>query len=97
MIETRIRGIQSSGGFSLVEVALAILVVGLGLLTVFTLFPAGLSMNQKSVDETRAALFAEEVLNGYRARIDMSTNEWLKMGQAFPPGLEAVASGMWLF
>jgi prepilin-type N-terminal cleavage/methylation domain-containing protein len=54
-------------GFTLVEVALALLVVSIGLLALFSLFPAGLRLNKQSTDETQAALFAEEVLNGIRA------------------------------
>jgi hypothetical protein len=55
------------GGFSLVEVALAMLVVGVGLLTVFGLFPHGLDANKRAIQDTQMALFADHVLNGFRA------------------------------
>jgi prepilin-type N-terminal cleavage/methylation domain-containing protein len=54
-------------GFTLVEVALALLVLSVGLLALFSLFPAGLRLNKQATDETQAALFADEVLNGIRA------------------------------
>ncbi|HMP74008.1 MAG TPA: prepilin-type N-terminal cleavage/methylation domain-containing protein [Kiritimatiellia bacterium] len=61
-------------GFTLVEIALALMVVGIGLLAVFGLFPTGLQMNKAVVDETQVALFAEQVLNGVRAQA--STQRW---------------------
>lgn len=53
-------------GFTLVEVALAVLAVGLGLITVFGLFPAGLQNASDDAADTRAGLFAEAVFNGMR-------------------------------
>lgn len=92
--------IHSAGtsGFSLVEISLAMLVIGLGLLTVFGLFPTGLNMNKASIDETQAAMFAEEVFSGYHAKIDGDPIAWARLdgGPGIAPGLEAVASGMWL-
>ncbi|MGD9873070.1 MAG: prepilin-type N-terminal cleavage/methylation domain-containing protein [Kiritimatiellia bacterium] len=63
-------------GFSLVEVCLAIAVVGIGLLGVFSLFPAGLTMNKKNTDATMSAMFAEDVLNGFHAIIDSDPAYW---------------------
>jgi len=54
-------------GFSLVEICLALLVVTLGLLAVFGLFPSGLQANESSTADTRIALFAERVFDGMRA------------------------------
>ena len=53
----------SRDGFSLVELALAMLVVAIGLITVIGLFVAGLTTNKKAVDDTQMALYAEELLN----------------------------------
>lgn len=58
-------------GFTLVEIALALLVISIGLLALFGLFPVGLEANKAALDETRAALFAEEVLNGVRAQASL--------------------------
>lgn len=53
-------------GFSLVEVALAMLVVGVGLFGVFALFPAGTEANRKAIQETQISQVAEFILNGFR-------------------------------
>lgn len=50
------------------EIALSLLVLSVGLLALFGLFPAGLQLNKQAIDETQAALFAEEILNGVRAQ-----------------------------
>lgn len=54
-------------GFSLVEVNLAIMLVALGMLVLFSLFPAGLSQGARAHADTQAALFGGYVLNTIRA------------------------------
>jgi len=63
------------GGFTLVEVALAVLVVGIGLLAIFGLFPSGLRSAEDATADTRCGLFAETVLNGMRGRA-LSVTNW---------------------
>jgi prepilin-type N-terminal cleavage/methylation domain-containing protein len=58
--------IDSQSGFTLVEVVLAILVVALGVLSVFTLFPTGLRASEDTVADTRAGMFAEAVFGQMR-------------------------------
>ena len=53
--------------FTLVEVSLALLVVAVGVLGAFALFPAGLSTNKRAIEDTQSAMFAEMVFGGYRA------------------------------
>ena len=65
---------SARGGFSLVEVSLAILLIGMGILTLFSLFPAGLKQSENAVMDTHVALFAEEVMNGFRANASSMTN-----------------------
>lgn len=57
---------NSRGGFSLIEVALALVVIAIGLTGIMSLVSTGLDSNIKSEHETRAALFAEEALNALR-------------------------------
>jgi len=57
---------NAKSGFSIVEVALALLGVGVGLMGVFSLFPQGTDLNRKSIQDTQIGLFAEYVLNGFR-------------------------------
>ncbi|MBN1676460.1 MAG: hypothetical protein JXR37_35780 [Kiritimatiellae bacterium] len=58
---------RGNEGFNLVEVTLAMLIVAVGLLSVFSLFPSGLDANAKAIADTHSAIFAEEVFNGIRA------------------------------
>lgn len=51
---------DASRGFSLIEVNVAILVIAGGLLSLFTLFPAGLRMSTAALSDTRQALFADD-------------------------------------
>lgn len=54
---------HSRSGFTLVEVSLALVVVALGLLGLFHLFPTGLRAGLDATAETRCAQFADEVFN----------------------------------
>jgi hypothetical protein len=66
------------GGFSLVEVSLAILVVGLGLIVIFGLFPSGLRSSEEADKDTRTALFADWLFNAMAANAGTITDwsEW---------------------
>lgn len=55
-------------GYSLVEVCLALLVVGLGIMAVFSLFPEGLGQSRRSVEATEMAAFADFVFSSLSAR-----------------------------
>ncbi|MCF7838464.1 MAG: hypothetical protein K9N49_07515 [Candidatus Marinimicrobia bacterium] len=48
--------------------ALAILIVAVGLLAVFGLFPSGLAAGNQVTFETRAGLLADDIFDGLRAR-----------------------------
>ena len=69
---------RKRSGFTLIEVSLAVLVLGLGLMAAFGLFPAGVQQNEESTADTRAGLFADYVLNGMQANAATITNwsEW---------------------
>lgn len=57
---------HNGSGFSLMEVNLAILVVALGMLTLFALFPAGLKQVETAQATTQEAMFAGHVLSSLR-------------------------------
>lgn len=57
------------GGFTLVEVALAVLIVALGLMAVMGLLPSALRMSEDAVTFTREACFAETLFAGLRANV----------------------------
>jgi Tfp pilus assembly protein PilV len=67
------------GGFTLIEVSLALLVMVLGVLTVFQMFPSGLRSTFDATAETRVSAFADEVLNQVYAEAAAHTNmtEWV--------------------
>lgn len=68
-------GGAGAAGFSLVEVCLAILVVGLGLLSIFTLFPSGLRSAEDDTADTRIGMFMQVAMEGMRANA-MSITNW---------------------
>jgi len=61
-------------GFTLIEVSLAVLVVGLGLLTVFSLFPSGLRSAEEGAADTKCGLCADTILNGMQGNAATITN-----------------------
>ncbi len=65
---------DKKSGFTLIEVSLAVLVIGLGLLTVFSLFPSGLRSAEDGAADTHAGLFAESVMNGLHGNAATFTN-----------------------
>ena len=80
-------------GFTLVEVALALMIVGVGVLTVVGLFYSGTDVGKLSTEETRMALFADSVFNGVRSVVE--NGHWNDLGSASFPLLPAVAATKW--
>ncbi len=80
---------RSASGFSLVEVTLALMVMAVGILSVMSMFPSGLEQNARSIADTHAAFFAEEVFGGLRAKAE--TN-WAELDRFYLP---VAASNMW--
>lgn len=54
-------------GFTLIEVALSIVVVAIGIMAVFSLIGSGLESNKKAISESQAAIFANDVFNSLRS------------------------------
>lgn len=54
-------------GFTLIEVCLAVLIIGFGLVSIFGLFPSGLRSMEDDTADTRCGLFTESVMQGMRA------------------------------
>lgn len=54
---------RAKAGYSLVEVTLALLVVGIGLTSVFALFPEAMKNTRTAVSDTEVALFADYVFS----------------------------------
>jgi len=66
----------SEAGFTLVEVCLALMVIGVGMLAVLSLFPAGLQMGGDASADLYAGRFADEVFNGYRSYFVQNQSYW---------------------
>jgi Tfp pilus assembly protein PilV len=66
---------RPSSGFSLVEVTLALMVMAIGILSIMSLFPAGLDQNIRSIADTHAAFFAEEVFGDLQARAETNWDD----------------------
>ena len=85
-------------GFSMVEVALAILVLGIGLMAVVGLISGGMETSKNTVSGTQVAQFANDVMDGVRYVASISTNSSAfsdqmqgKIGSSLPP----VAKDLW--
>ncbi len=76
---------QGDRGFSLVEVSLAILVISIGLLTLFSMFPMGIHQGVVALEETQTSMFAAYVLDGIRANaMDVNESVWREEDLARP-------------
>jgi type II secretory pathway pseudopilin PulG len=78
-----------AAGFTLIEIALALMVASMGLLVIMGLFVDGLATQQTTVDETQSALFAEEVLHSVRA---LAPERWNGLSTIMLP---APAGDLW--
>lgn len=67
---------SSRSGFTLVEIALALLVAGLGIMGVFALFPQAMDTSRKSVDASEISAFADFVFDGLQTRVDDTNYTW---------------------
>lgn len=84
-------------GFTLIEINLAIFLVAMGMLTLFSLFPAGLKQIETAHESTQEALFGDYVLSTLRADAILMTNatEWLDMAEFQTLEVE-LPSGEWV-
>ena len=57
-------------GFSLIELLLAIFILGIGIISIATLFPAGISQQQKTTDDILGPIVARNALTLIRSRIE---------------------------
>jgi prepilin-type N-terminal cleavage/methylation domain-containing protein len=95
--------VRSAGyraGFSLVELSLAILVVAVGLLAAYGLFPSGLNAGKRALDESQAGIFAEEVIGAIQAvaedpQVSWSDLDTLSLPGMSEPGLPPPGANLW--
>lgn len=80
-------------GFTLVEVSLALLVMSVGVLTAYALFPEGLNASKSASDDTQGALFADIVFRSYRAVATYRPWNQIATTQVPVPGYGTVWNG----
>ncbi len=73
-----------TSSFTLIEVALAIAVVVIGVLALFSLISTGLDASAKALADTHAAQFADNVFNGLRSRSNAEAEEQVAPGDIVP-------------
>ena len=81
--------------FSLIEVNMAILVIAGGMLSLFTLFPAGLRMSTFALSDTRQSLFADDFFAYFENGILQITDrdEWQNIETFWKRGREGLEEG----
>jgi hypothetical protein len=63
------RAIRRARGFSLAELLLAIFILGIGVISIAALFPAGITLQRQSNDDTLGPMVAESALAILRSRL----------------------------
>ena len=63
---------KTSDGFTLIEVAIAVMVAAMGVLAVFALLGSALGSGTRAVADTHSGFFAKDVFNGLRAHSEQA-------------------------
>jgi len=59
----------SRGGFSLIELLIAIFILGIGIISIAAIFPAGISQQQRTADDIIGPIVAHNALTILRSRL----------------------------
>ncbi|OGQ17076.1 MAG: hypothetical protein A3C54_03495 [Deltaproteobacteria bacterium RIFCSPHIGHO2_02_FULL_60_17] len=59
---------KTQNGFTLLEVVVAMAIVGLGVMTLFEALSAGLRLEMRSSDQTRAITYSRQAIDGFLIR-----------------------------
>lgn len=82
-------GCGVTAGFSLVEIALAMLITSIGLLTVVGLMTSGMTQSRASSNDSQAAMFAQQVFDSFRARLYANPSDWSTLDSIEPEPVTA--------
>lgn len=85
------RAVSRRGGFTLVEIALALMIFSMGVLAVFLLFGRALDRESDALRYTRMALFGDSVMEALQAQSEYltetaSSNEWSQFWEDMAAG-----------
>jgi general secretion pathway protein I len=99
LVESRL---GSGGGFTLLEVVVAMAIVGLGVVTLLEIFSSGLQLGARSRDRTEAVAYGRQVMDQFLARRTLAegteqgkigdSNRWRLQVQPVTP-VEGLALG----
>jgi prepilin-type N-terminal cleavage/methylation domain-containing protein len=65
----RVRTARRARGFSLVELLLAIFILGIGVISVAAVFPAGIALQRQTNDDTLGPMVAQHAISVLRSRV----------------------------
>ena len=66
-------------GFSLMEVMLAVFILGIGVISVAAIFPAGISQQRRSNDDIMGPIVAENAIATLRSKLDQEDFGYFEM------------------
>lgn len=92
----RVSTVAGKGGFSLMEVTLAIFVVGVGVISLFALISGGLNYSNRAVADTHAASFADTVFNSLRYRSMLHAEKGSASWNGFWTTFESGATNLYI-
>ena len=87
-------------GFTLMEVNLSVLLISVGLLTIFALFPFALQESEYSIVDTHEAMFADGLLSAIAGNA-ITIEDWdtwsmaTPLGGGKPPFIQRIESGVY--
>ena len=79
-------------GFSLIEVLLAVFILGIGIISIGAIFPAGIVQQRQSLDDALGPIVADNALATLRAKLSQSDFGFAEDFDGFPLGLLDIAS-----
>ena len=86
---------ERRSAFSLIEVNVAILVIAGGMLSLFTLFPAGLRLSTAAMSDTRQVFFADEFFSFFEDGVlqIQDRDSWQDIKEFWKAGQEGLEDG----
>jgi Tfp pilus assembly protein PilV len=81
--KSKIANLKSESGFTLIEIGIAIFILGVGLISMLTIFPIGVDSMKKVTQYSNAALLTESAISDLRSNDIVSIVGTLTAGQSY--------------